>query len=424
MAFSSILIDRVFVLLLVTCFLTEAENASHGLEFESSHGLQTAAAFTVVSGISAPEEFCLSVEGGGIGIDGAALILERCSEAVALGDGRDLFSLQAGGQLLNVAGGKCVGLRSGDLVDGGELMFGDCDTASRWEVQGNGQLKLNSAGDFCLSQKGLVPGKTNVAAKAAVMASSTANVLSHGAAMAVDGNAGTFWASKFDDTNEPVEFVLDLGEAHKLHSIDLSWEFPARAFSVSLSADGQHFQEAFATDANVVTSSQVPLGNVDARILRIVMHEPHPTHARFQGHLLYGIRSVAVYAHRLRAVISECAKAAKSSDARDKYFLSYVSESDPFPAKALRSELPSLEAAKASLAGTISELADVLPQLSYCGAQALSSVTMPKRALPTRLMSTTHTGTALVKNGLDSDYLDLLLTEARMSVIGIRRVLA
>jgi len=105
--------------------------------------------------------------------------------------------------------------------------------------------------------------------------------------MAVDGNAGTFWASKFDDTNEPVEFVLDLGEAHKLHSIDLSWEFPARAFSVSLSADGQHFQEAFATDANVVTSSQVPLGNVDARILRIVMHE-----ARFKikrCHKLIGI---------------------------------------------------------------------------------------------------------------------------------------
>ena len=64
MAFSSTLIDRVCVLLLVTCFLTEAENASHGLEFESSHGLQKAAAFTVVSGISAPDEFCLSVEGG------------------------------------------------------------------------------------------------------------------------------------------------------------------------------------------------------------------------------------------------------------------------------------------------------------------------------------------------------------------------
>lgn len=64
MVFSAILIDRVFVLLLVTCFSTEAENASHGLEFESSHGLQSVAAFTVVSGISAPEEFCLSVEGG------------------------------------------------------------------------------------------------------------------------------------------------------------------------------------------------------------------------------------------------------------------------------------------------------------------------------------------------------------------------
>jgi hypothetical protein len=137
----------------------------------------------------------------------------------------------------------------------------------------------------------------DVAAKAAVMASSTANAISHGvglfdtqprvcvslcecvrvffsgAAMAVDDSAATFWASKFDDTKDPVEYVIDFGEVQKLHSVELSWEFPARAFSVSLSTDGDHFTEAFATDANVLKSSQVMLGSTPARKMRIVMYE-------------------------------------------------------------------------------------------------------------------------------------------------------
>jgi hypothetical protein len=108
------------------------------------------------------------------------VVLEGCAGAVAAGDGRDLFSLQAGGQILNIAGGKCAGLRNADVADGGELVFGDCDAASKWEVLGNGQLKLTAPGDLCLSQSGLAPGRTDVAAKAAVMASSTANAISHG----------------------------------------------------------------------------------------------------------------------------------------------------------------------------------------------------------------------------------------------------
>ena len=67
--------------------------------------------------------------------------------------------------------------------------------------------------------------------------------------------------------------------------------------------------------------------------------------------------------------MDRCAIAAKSIDARDKYFLSYVAEFDPSPAKALRSELPLLEAAKASLTTAVSDLADVMPQLSSCQKQ-------------------------------------------------------
>jgi hypothetical protein len=435
------------VFLFATCSLCIASNTSRSSSRHASSS-QESAAFMLVSGITAQQEFCLSVESGNIGVDGAGVVLERCAEAVAAGDGREIFSLQVGGQMANVAGGKCVGLHDGDVADGGQIVLVDCDTASQWEALGNGQLKLKDAGDLCLSQQGLGPGRTDVAANAAVLASSTANVISHGAAMAVDASAATFWASKFDDVKEPVDFVIDVGEVQRLHSVELSWEFPARAFSVSLSKDGEHFSEAFATDANVLKTTRINLGSAPARKLRITMSEPHPTHARFQGHFLYGIRSVAVHADRLRAVVAECAKASKSSDARDKYFMSYVGEFDPFPAKALRNELPSLDAAAVSLGAAASELADAIPLLDFCGVG-----TKPAGGLGAAVLNTSvvefrrHDGVSLAsqsgqasqssalssgpgaesvdaQNGLDIDALDLLLSETRASILGVRKVFA
>ena len=153
---------------------------------------------------------------------------------------------------------------------------------------------------------------------------------------------------------------------------------------------------------------------------------------RFQGHLLYGIKSIAVYADRLSAVLSDCGKASKSSDARDKYFLSYVTASDPFPSNALRSELPALEAAQASLSATAAELADVLPRLGACRAgtaYAVSGGTADTLFFGSRQSSETlaaarrgdHAGQ---QTAFDQDALDSLLQEARASIVSVRKVLA
>ena len=59
---------------------------------------------------------------------------------------------------------------------------------------------------------------------------------------------------------------------------------------------------------------------------------------------MYGIRTLALRAPRLRSIVEDCALAAKSADARDKYFETYVGGAAPGASKKLRSELPSLEA--------------------------------------------------------------------------------
>ena len=72
--------------------------------------------------------------------------------------------------------------------------------------------------------------------------------------------------------------------------------------------------------------------------------QPHPRYGNFQGHAMYGIKSLGFYSPRLRTAVEECASAATSSDARDKVFLSYVGEFEPCNYKGLRSELPALAA--------------------------------------------------------------------------------
>ena len=122
---------------------------------------------------------CLMLQGDA-SLDGAALGLESCGASAASGDGRDVFTLQAGGQLVNVAGGRCAVIRENNGEDG-DVVLGNCDNAAKWEISGNAQLKLVGAPNLCLSQRGLTAGTVDVAAKAAVTASSTANGFSHGA---------------------------------------------------------------------------------------------------------------------------------------------------------------------------------------------------------------------------------------------------
>lgn len=387
-------------------------------------------AFMLISGVSAPSEMCVSVENGHTDVDGAALVVEPCAESIAAGDGRELWQYLPSGQIASVTGKKCIAVGSGNLVT---LKGCDASSSSQWEAQGSGQLRSSGPGQNCLSVKGLTAG-ANVALKSAISASSTADAGAHGASMAVDGSSNTFWASALDPT-EPVTLTIDLGGVQKLESLAISWEFPAKSFAVSVSSDGVKWVEVFATDSNVLASTQVSLGAVPASKVRVVMHEAHALHGVFQGHAVYGITELALRATGLQAVVEDCATAAKSHDARDKYFQSFVGEFGECSSKSLRSELPALEAAKASVASTVSELVDVLPKLAACHGKGLLSSNVTKASplasnlfaqssrSTIRVDANARAGSVDIKNSVPTSTVNALLKEARNVVITARSAL-
>lgn len=131
--------------------------------------------------------------------------------------------------------------------------------------------------------------------------------------------------------------------------------------------------------------------------------------------------------------MTECSKAARSTDARDKYFLVSAREYDPSAAKSLSAEAPALEAAKATLASTVSELANVLPKLGSCVGEAMATKgaasARAHKELRQIVSARTHMRSALGHFRDESDAnveedLDALLAEARATIIKIRGALA
>ena len=164
--------------------------------------------------------------------------------------------------------------------------------------------------------------------------------------MVVDGNEATYWASKFDETNEPVALTVNLGSKSYIDDVRIDWEFPAKSFAVYASTDGQQFTEIYSNSVNIQSTTHVVLGGKTATALKIVMREPHAVHGRLEGRNLYGIASVGVFASQLETVVEDCVVAAKTKDARDKFFLSRASEFDPVSGAALDNELISLEVSR------------------------------------------------------------------------------
>jgi len=363
-------------------------------------------ALMLVAGISAQQEMCLVASNG-------VAFLEACTSAMASGDGHEVWSLQSGGQMQHLNSKMCASAATADPGERLELV--DCNAAKPWALLPNGQVQV---GDQCLSQAGQGADAENLAVGSAVQATSSAEFVQHGAGAAIDSDAASFWASKFDEST-PVTLSLDLGESRNIDQVQVEWAYPPLSFSIETSVDGLTWVEVFETSVNMVSVSRVDAGLVVASRVRIVMREPHPLYGNVAGHTLYGVRSLSVFAPGLRTVLADCAIAAQSTDARDKYFASYVPALDTAPSAALQAALPALDAAKASLSSTLSEVAATFPKLPECGSKTAAMVHLQVRDT-TRTEARESLGSA---DGLDEFGVRLLLSSAKVTIRGLREAL-
>ena len=105
-------------------------------------------AFMIVKSSSSHDlEECVIASGRGVSA-------QTCSDAVAAGDGRDVFKFRDG-NLIHSGSGLCVALAGGA---GNQVNLQDCVVVTRaddgrasWQLTAEGQLKLTRSGNYCFS---------------------------------------------------------------------------------------------------------------------------------------------------------------------------------------------------------------------------------------------------------------------------------
>ncbi|CDJ65295.1 hypothetical protein, conserved [Eimeria necatrix] len=81
-------------------------------------------------------------------------------------------------------------------------------------------------------------------------------------------------------------------------------------------------------EANPAVSTKDPLDGVAAQYVRIKMQRPHPRLGKYEEKYRYAIKEINIFAGKLEPAVGDCREAASSDDARDKYFIYYVSGFD------------------------------------------------------------------------------------------------
>ena len=366
--------------------------------------------FLLVSGVTAVDENCLVASGTGVW-------LESCEAAVASAQGKEIWSLATDGSLVHASSKKC--LSASGSTDLSPLELAPCDAAgvAKWELQANGQVKMSQS-NMCVSQLGSANAALNIAAAASASASSTLDP-SHGAALAIDGLASTYWVSKMDVAGG-VTLLLDFGEAVRGSVLELDFEFVPSAFAVQAASPGSVWRQIFATDSNVLKHVRIPLEAEVLSGIKLVMQTAHPTLGSLNGRKLFGVRSARVMARPMQPALVQCATAGKSVDGRDKYFPVAVSGFDPQAAAALAAELPALESADAALSAVALELAEALPAITTCKPAA--ATLLNSNATVRQLRQKVEQAASSLP--LDVSQESALLQEAKATVLAVRSLLA
>ncbi|KAL8273504.1 hypothetical protein Esti_002570 [Eimeria stiedai] len=236
--------------------------------------------------------WALQVEGGTYNKEGAHVVLDACSRAIAAGDGRVGWNLR---RSAGICAPACTQMPTDppSSVGGGQVVLTDClsaleegDGRSSWTVEPNSQLRLQKSGFYCMTQKsmhGNEPGAGDIAgAFGASAICDTSAGGGHEPAMTLDRDVNTFWASgSFPDAEEHlVVFELDLGKSARLAGLRIDWEYPALAYKVQVSENGKDYNDIVETQANPSNVTLDALPGPPAQHVRILMTHPHTANGK------------------------------------------------------------------------------------------------------------------------------------------------
>jgi len=111
----------------------------------------------LVSGASSESEMCVVAENGESGHVGGLAVLDGCVDAIAMGDGRELWTHTSTGQITSI-GGLCIAVAGNVVAGGGVVELVECGAAAQagdgrsvWSLDESGRLRMAQGGSFCLT---------------------------------------------------------------------------------------------------------------------------------------------------------------------------------------------------------------------------------------------------------------------------------
>merc|ERR1719253_1559773 len=278
-----------------------------------------AAPTMLVAGVTAGEELCVVVENGSVDQRGALVTAEPCAEAIAAGDGREVFVMTEAGQLATggAGSGLCAILAGNSASGGGEIELDDCEAAAEtgdgrsfWALAPSGQLTL-AGGSYCMVLAGGAGGNgADVAPTATVAVTATADS-AHGAEKLTDGDAASYWQSPPADTlaGGPLSISFELAETARVSSVAIDWQEPAMDFTVQTAEEGGQWATFAEVQGNTLGQTVVRGSSVVAKKVRVLLTAPVGGAAPL---LAGAVRQLGQYTAELSALkpkIEACKKA-------------------------------------------------------------------------------------------------------------------
>ena len=237
---------------------------------------------------------CL-VTADGSGKDGREIQLMDCTEAIATGDGRELWIIQNNFQITSYVGEKCMESAQGDTSDGARVQINDCwisngagDGREKWVMDHTGLTKLYKDQSKCLTV--LTDSiLENLCLKAKSFASSTMNDGQHEANMATDGFEENYWSS--NPGTKEATFTILFEEPKTVKELQIKWKFPAEEFEVLGLTSHKIWEniEFVRNNGKSLNLNNVAIGSRNLLGIKIVMLR---TRDKFNGEDVYGIGDI------------------------------------------------------------------------------------------------------------------------------------